>query len=120
VAASTIGLGLATFTPDRIKTDLRIWVAVHSRPSIELETINVLTGSNGADKSNLCNSLVLIGRAVQGQLARAIAEEGGTPSVPVAAPSTRPGSHRTGYELAKWRPRMFPILDGEAKDAPPG
>jgi predicted ATPase len=49
--------------------------------SLDLQPVNVLSGPNGCGKSNLYNSLVLVARAVEGRLARAIAEEGGTPSV---------------------------------------
>src|SRR5204863_2999064 len=48
---------------------------------LALQPINVLTGPNGCGKSNLHNALVLSARAAEGHLARAIAEEGGTPSV---------------------------------------
>jgi predicted ATPase len=47
---------------------------------LPLKPVNVITGANGTGKSNLYQALVLVARAAAGQFARAIAEEGGTPS----------------------------------------
>jgi predicted ATPase len=76
--------------------------------TLALQAINILTGPNGCGKSNLYNSLVLIGRAMHGQLAHAIAEEGGTPSVFWA------GGERVRYQRKKPPKRV--ILGFEAKE----
>ena len=49
--------------------------------SLRLKPVNVLTGPNGCGKSNLYNAVFLLAKAAAGGFARAIAEEGGMPSV---------------------------------------
>lgn len=48
---------------------------------LTLGPVNVLTGPNGCGKSNLYNSMFLLSKAAAGGFARAIADEGGMPSV---------------------------------------
>jgi predicted ATPase len=70
----------------------RIWVrGYRSLRKIELPLswLTVVTGANGSGKSNLYRALGLMYRASQGGLARAIAEEGGMPSVLWAGPRVK-------------------------------
>ncbi|HEY0943856.1 MAG TPA: AAA family ATPase [Opitutaceae bacterium] len=59
---------------------------IHGYRSLEdvrlpLSPLTVVTGANGTGKSNLYRSLQLLARAARGELAKAIVEEGGMPSV---------------------------------------
>lgn len=59
------------------------------RLRLPLRPVNVLTGPNGCGKSNLYNAVFLLAKAAEGGFARAIAEEGGMPSVLWAGPRRR-------------------------------
>lgn len=54
---------------------------------LRLKRVNVIVGANGSGKSNLYKSLSLIAAAAEGNFARALAAEGGLPSVLWAGPS---------------------------------
>lgn len=76
--------------------------------SVELGRVNVLTGPNGCGKSNLYNSLILIGRGAHGRFARAVAEEGGMPSLLWA------GDERVRYGSKRRSKRILLGFDGDS------
>lgn len=89
-------------------------LSVHGYRSIRalqlpLGQVNVITGPNGAGKSNLYRSLLLLGAAARGELARALAQEGGLPSALWAGPRRHgrrkppPVRLRLGLELQAFR-----------------
>lgn len=80
---------------------------------LPLAGLTVVTGPNGTGKSNLYRCLQLLSRAAQGELARAMVEEGGMPSVLWSGPrrhharqpkrvqfSIKVQTDTFGYELA--------------------
>lgn len=61
------------------------------RVRLPLSPLTVITGANGTGKSNLYRSLALLSRGARGELARALAEEGGMPSALWSGPRKRMG-----------------------------
>lgn len=49
--------------------------------NLEMEAVNVVTGSNGCGKSNLYKAVHLLAKAASGELAKTLALEGGMPSI---------------------------------------
>jgi len=61
------------------------------RVRLPLSPLTVVTGTNGSGKSNLYRSLALLARGARGELARALAEDGGMPSALWSGPRRRMG-----------------------------
>lgn len=56
---------------------------------VKFETVNLVTGANGAGKSNLFNAFRLLKAAIEGRLAASIIEEGGLESILWAGPKDK-------------------------------
>lgn len=72
------------------------------RVRLPLSPLTVITGANGTGKSNLYRALTLLARGARGELARALAEEGGMPSVLWSGPRRRlgHGPEPVGFDVA--------------------
>lgn len=73
----------------------------------DLGELTVIVGGNGSGKTNFYRAMALVAAAARGRLAKAIAEEGGMPSVVWAGPQSGDGTvcitvdgDVIGYELA--------------------
>jgi predicted ATPase len=90
--------------------------------TLKLRGVNVLVGPNGCGKSNLYNAMLLLARAAAGGFARAIAGEGGMPSVLWAGVQKRYG-HRAEPRRVKLAAQMddfgYELQCGLPKSGPP-
>jgi predicted ATPase len=86
---------------------------------LKLGRINVLVGPNGVGKTNLYRSMYLLAAAASGELARALVEEGGMPSVLWAGAREKDAARRLvlggrlgelSYELSCGLPKPGPGL----------
>jgi len=76
---------------------------------LPLEGLNLVTGANGSGKSNLYRGLRLLADAAHGNANRAIALEGGLPSVLWAGPEQFSRQMKRGGEPVQGGPRQQPV-----------
>lgn len=67
---------------------------------LEVGQLTVITGGNGAGKSNVYRALRLLVDAAEGQLGRAMAREGGMPSARWAGPAPKKAKSSEGRRLS--------------------
>ncbi|MGN7833294.1 AAA family ATPase [Pseudoxanthomonas sp. 22568] len=71
--------------------------------------LNLITGANGSGKSNLYRALRLLAETAQGGVVRALAREGGLPSVLWAGPEQFSAGMRRGEVPVQGGPRQAPV-----------
>ena len=74
-----------------------------------LARLNLITGANGSGKSNLYRALRLLAETAQGGVVRALAREGGLPSVLWAGPEQFSVGMRRGEVPVQGGPRQAPV-----------
>jgi predicted ATPase len=74
-----------------------------------LARLNLITGANGSGKSNLYRALRLLAETAQGGVVRALAREGGLPSVLWAGPEQFSAGMRRGEVPVQGGPRQAPV-----------
>jgi predicted ATPase len=82
---------------------------------LRLNNINVIVGPNGSGKSNLYRAVYLLSAAASGQLAKALATEGGMPSILWAGPRAKkePAAMQLSVRLDNFR---YNLVCGMAGD----
>ncbi|RZL54811.1 MAG: DUF2813 domain-containing protein [Sphingomonas sp.] len=77
--------------------------------TLELGSLNVVTGANGSGKSSLYRSLRLLAEVAQGRLIASLARDGGLPSVLWAGPETISRDMRAGRVPVQGTVRKGPV-----------
>jgi predicted ATPase len=77
--------------------------------SVPLAALNVVSGENGAGKSNLYRALRLLSETARGSVVASLAREGGLASALWAGPETISRSMRSGEHEVQGGPRREPV-----------